>query len=243
MVPGESFEVRDGFADADGTPSTEMPSVRVVFAFAATDTGSSLTTTTWFDSLDALDRLLAMGMEQGMSEAMAQIDAVLADLATFAAGRTCEAQILSDTVVRVSRVIRGSVEQVWTAHHDPALLQRWLLGPDGWTMPVCEVATEVGDIYRYEWESVDASQRFGFTGTLLHSAPPHRSVTTEAMIGMDGSGTTNEMTLTPVDGGTLLSIVITYPSAEVRDMVLGTGMTDGMESSYARLEASVLASA
>jgi hypothetical protein len=37
--------------------------------------------------------------------------------------------------------------------------------------------------------------------------------------------------------------VITYPSAEVRDAVLGTGMTDGMETSYARLEREVLAAA
>ena len=122
----------------------------------------------------------------------------------------------------------------------PQLMQRWLLGPDGWTMPVCEVAVVVGEHYRYEWESVDGSQRFGFTGELLESTPPHRAVTTEQMIGMDGPATTNEMTLTPVEGGTLLSIVITYPSAEVRDMVLATGMTGGMETSYARLEESVL---
>jgi uncharacterized protein YndB with AHSA1/START domain len=57
------------------------------------------------------------------------------------------------------------------------------------------------------------------------------------MIGVEGSGTTNEMTLTPRDGGTLLSLVITYPSAQVRDMVLETGMVDGMETSYARLDA------
>ena len=55
--------------------------------------------------------------------------------------------------------------------------------------------------------------------------------------------TTNELTLTPVEGGTLLSLVITYANAEVRDAVLATGMTDGMETSYARLEAEVLASA
>jgi uncharacterized protein YndB with AHSA1/START domain len=115
-----------------------------------------------------------------------------------------------------------------------------LLGPDGWTMPVCEVATDVGDTYRYEWAQVDGQERFGFTGEVLESSPPHRAVTTEQMIGMDGPGTTNEMTLTPVEGGTLLSILITYPSAEVRDMVLGTGMTDGMETSYARLERDVL---
>ena len=115
-------------------------------------------------------------------------------------------------------------------------MQRWMLGPDGWTMPVGEVATRVGDTYRYEWESVDGAQRFGFTGALLESAPPHRAVTTEQMIGVEGPPATNEMTLTPVAGGTLLSVVITYPSAEVRDMVLATGMTGGMEISYARLE-------
>jgi uncharacterized protein YndB with AHSA1/START domain len=108
-------------------------------------------------------------------------------------------------------------------------------------MPVCEVATQVGQTYRYEWEAEDGSQRFGFTGALLDSAAPHRAVTTEQMIGMAGPPSTNEMTLTPVEGGTLLSIVITYPSAEVRDMVLATGMTDGMEASYARLEQAVLA--
>ena len=55
------------------------------------------------------------------------------------------------------------------------------------------------------------------------------------MIGMEGS-TLNELTLTSVEGGTLLSLVITYANAEMRDMVLATGMTDGMETSYARLE-------
>jgi uncharacterized protein YndB with AHSA1/START domain len=240
VAPLESFEVRDGFAETDGSANQELPSMRMVFRFTATDTGSQVTTTTYFNSVEDLDQLIAMGMEQGMHEAMSQMDAVLADLATFAAGRGCEAQILSDTQVRVSRIIRGTAEQVWAAHHEPALMQRWLLGPDGWTMPVCQVAAEVGDSYRYEWESDDGAQRFGFTGALLDSAPPHRAVTTEQMIGMDGPPATNEMTLTPVEGGTLLSIVITYPSAEVRDMVLATGMTDGMETSYTRLEELVL---
>lgn len=53
---------------------------------------------------------------------------------------------------------------------------------------------------------------------------------------MPGDPTVNELTLTPVEGGTLLSIVITYPSAKVRDTVLATGMVDGMEASYARLD-------
>src|SRR5690606_13756135 len=98
----------------------------------------------------------------------------------------------------------------------------------------------VGETYRYEWEADDGSGRFGFTGKVLESHPPYREVTTEAMLGMDGPGTTNEMTLTPVEGGTLLSLLIRYPDAETRDTVLGTGMVDGMETIYARLESAVL---
>ena len=234
--PGRSFEVRDGFASEDGSANAEMPSVRMVFTFAATDTGSKVTTTTYFASVADLDTLTSMGMEEGMRQAMGQMDAVLTDLASFAAGRACEAQILSDTQVRISRVIRGTVQQVWDAHHRADLMRRWMLGPDGWVMPVCEVATEVGQQYRYEWEREDGGQRFGFEGDLLETTPPTRAVTTERMIGTDGPTTRNELTLTPVESGTLLAIVISYPSAEVRDMVLATGMTNGMEASYARLE-------
>ncbi len=67
-----------------------------------------------------------------------------------------------------------------------------------------------------------------------------RSVTTERMIGMEGDGTINELTLTPVAEGTLMSLYVTYPSRELRDQILATGMTDGMETSYARLEREVL---
>ncbi len=236
-----SFEVRDGFAQPDGTPNTEMPSMRMVFTFSETDSGSRMITTTYFNSADELEQLLAMGMLEGTKAAMGQIDDVLADLTSFAHGRLTEAQILSDTQVRVSRVIRGTREQVWRAHQEPKLMQQWLLGPDGWTMPVCEIATEVGETYTYEWESNDDGTRFGFTGELRESVAPYRSVSTEQMIGSDGPVTLNEMTLTPVEGGTLLSIVITYPNAEIRDVILATGMTGGMETSYARLEEAVLA--
>jgi len=230
------FEVRDGFAEPDGAPNTQLPSMRMVFTFEALDTGSRVSTTTYFNSTDQLEQLLGMGMEQGMTEAMGQMEAVLADLATFAAGNATTTQILSDTQVRISRVIRGGLETVWRAHHEPTLLQQWLLGPDGWTMPVCGVATEVGQSYRYEWVQVDGERRFGFTGTLLEFLPPHRSVTTETMIGTEGPSSTNELTLTAVEDGTLLSILMTLPDTAVRDTVLATGMTDGMETSYVRLE-------
>lgn len=233
-----SFEILEGFSHADGSRDDAMPVCRMTFEFSATGTGTTLTTTTHFATIEDLTKLLGMGMAEGVGQAMEQMEAVLADLRTFAAELPISTQILSDTQVRISRVIRGSAEAVWRAHHEPALLQRWLLGPDGWTMPVCEVATSVGESYRYEWEK--GSDRFGFEGELLEAAAPYRSVTTERMIGLDAPGTTNELTLTPVEGGTLLSLVITYPDAQVRDTVLATGMTTGMETSYQRLESQVL---
>lgn len=241
IEPHKRIEVQDGFGDASGKPNADMPTMRMVFNFQGTATGSRFTSVTTFPSIEAMEQLVQMGMMEGMKSAMGQIDAVLADLASFAASRETELQLLSDTQVRMSRIIRGSVAQVWRAHQEPALVQRWLLGPDGWTMPVCEIASVVGQWYRYEWESNDGARRFGFEGELLESSPPYRAVTTEQMIGNPGASTRNEMTLVHVQAGTLLSIVTTYPSKELRDMILGTGMVTGVEASYARLEREVLA--
>ncbi|WP_062070373.1 SRPBCC family protein [Demequina sediminicola] len=243
VEPGHSFEVRDVFADGDGNENADMPSMRMTFSFEETDSGSRLVTVTHFNSLEELQQLIDMGMEEGTKSAMSQIDAVLADLASFAAGKGADLTLLGDTQARVSRVIRGSVEQVWKAHMDPDLMRKWMLGPDGWSMPVCEVATEVGQTYRNEWEPDEGveGERFGFTGTALELEAPHRAVMTESMIGMEDSQTTNELTLTEHPDGTLLTMVITYPTAELREYVLSTGMVDGMEDSYARLEREALA--
>ncbi len=232
----ESFDVVDSFANGKGEPNTELPTTRMAFAFEATESGSRLTTTSYFESVKDLEQLIEMGMLDGTRAAMAQIDTVLADLTAFASDRAAEAKVLSDTQVRVARVIRGTVDQVWRAHTDTGLMKQWLLGPDGWTMPICEIAVQIGDSYRYVWERDGGADRFGFTGELLELEEPYRAVTTEAMIGMDFPATLNELTLTPLDGGTLLSLVITYANAEQRDAVLATGMTKGMEASYARLE-------
>jgi uncharacterized protein YndB with AHSA1/START domain len=240
MEPYAYFEAQDVFTDEQGQVNTDMPSMRMRFTFEATEGGSRFTSVTWFTTLESMEQLVNMGMVEGTRSAMSQIDDVLTDLRTFANALPVNAQLLNDTQVRVSRVIRGSPEQLWRAHHEPSLMQRWLLGPDGWTMPVCEVATKVGDRFRYEWASADGQQRFGFEGELLESAKPWRTVTTEQMIGTDGPATRNELTFTPVQGGTLLSLVITYPSQELRDLILGTGMTTGMEASYARLEGELL---
>lgn len=241
------FEVLDGFANDDGTPNTEMPNMRMVLEFAETALGSRLTTTTYFNSLKELEQLKGIGMEEGLRAAMGQIDAVVEDLASFADGRATEVQLLGETRARVSRVIRGTPDEIWRAHTEPDLLRRWQLGPDGWSMPVCEFDAEPGQALRTEWQEDSTGNRFGFAGVVVEAARPRRLVTTERLISPDDPDgktspeTLNEMTLTPTTGGTLLAYVITYSDSDTREAVLATGMADGMESSYVRLENEVLA--
>ncbi len=242
VTEGESFEVLDGFARPDGTRDPDTPVMRMEFSFESTADGSRMVQTTHFASLADLESIMAQGMQEGTLSAMGQMDEVLADLRSFALGQSVRTQLIGDRQARLSRIIRGDVESVWRAHHEPELLRRWQLGPDGWTMPVCEVGSAAGEAYRYEWEREGGGDRFGFTGTVLSTVPPRREVTTESMIGQEDTATTNEMTLTPVDGGTLLTLLVTYPDPALRETILATGMADGLEAGYARLEAVVLTS-
>lgn len=230
---GNGFEVLDNFTDAEGTVFDGFPTMRVTYAFTATDTGARMTNVTTFTSLEGLQQAIDMGAVEGSRMAMDQLDAVLHDLRDYAQGKGTRTEILDDTHVRITRLIEGPQELVWRAHQEPELLKQWLLGPDGWQMVECEV----GDTYRYVWQQGDdESTRFGFEGETLISEAPRRSVTTEKMIGMEGEGTINDLQLYEEDGATLLTLLIEYPSLELRDMILATGMTDGMETSYARLE-------
>ena len=237
-----SFEVRDGFAHEDCAPNPDMPTMVMAFAFEETAAGSRVTTTTTFPSAEQLEQVLAMGMEEGMREAMGQMDGVLADLASFAHGVGTRLDVLSDTQIRISRVIRGSVADIWRAHTEPELMKQWLLGPDGWVMTECDFPVEVGAGYWFAWvRADDPSEGFGFGGEIVAVEQPHRLVTIERMFGAEGPETIQDITLTPVESGTLLSQVHTFPSLEARDKTLETGMVDGMEPTYARLESLLVA--
>ncbi|PZU39351.1 MAG: ATPase [Microbacterium sp.] len=232
------FEVLDSFTDEHGDPVEGMPSMRTTYDFTTTDAGTRLTNVTYFTSGEALEQVVAMGAVEGSTMAMNQLDRVLAGLRAYAQGKGTRTELLDDTHVRITRLIEGPRELVWRAHTEPELMTQWLLGPDGWRMSVCEVDPTVGGRYRYVWEPVGDTegQEFGFDGETVLSEPPRRAVTTEHMTGTDFASTLNDMTLDEEDGATLISIVIEYPDRETRDMVLATGMTDGMEASYARLE-------
>lgn len=234
---GVAFEVLDAFADADGTVFEGFPAMRVVFSFEPTDSGSTLRTVTYFDSHEALEQVVAMGAVEGSRLAMDQLDAVLHDLRDYAQGKGTRAELLDDTHVRITRLIEGPRDLVWRAHQDADLMRRWMLGPDGWSMTVCEPGTAVGQRYRYGWEQEGIlGSTFGFEGEVLLVEAPRRSVMTERMTGTEEPSTLNDLSLYEEDGATLLTLLIEYPDLETRDIILGTGMVSGMEDSYARLE-------
>ncbi len=79
VEPNRRMELEDGFANEDGTPNDDMPSMRMVFHFEPTDTGSRFTSVTTFHSLESMQQLLDMGMVEGLRSAMGQLDAVLAE--------------------------------------------------------------------------------------------------------------------------------------------------------------------
>jgi uncharacterized protein YndB with AHSA1/START domain len=145
-----------------------------------------------------------------------------------------------DTVVVIERHFAAPPEDVFRAHMDPELVRQWMLGPDGWTMPVCINEGRPGGKIRYEWTDGQGGG-FYLTGEIIELDPPHRSVHVERMHLPDPTPDNRiETTFTAVDGGTRMVMRMSLPDAATRKAMLETGMDQGMEASYQRLEQHVL---
>jgi uncharacterized protein YndB with AHSA1/START domain len=142
-----------------------------------------------------------------------------------------------DKHIVVTRRFAASPEAVYRAHTEPELIQKWLLGPEGWTMPVCIHDARPGGKFRYEWKNGNG-QGFHVTGEFLELEPYNRIVHVERMHLPDPTPDNHIETRFDPDGaGTLLMTMrMTLPDAETRRQMLATGMEHGMEASYVRLE-------
>ena len=141
-----------------------------------------------------------------------------------------------DRHVVVTRRFAASPEAVFRAHTDPTLVQKWLLGPDGWSMPVCISEAKPGGKIRYEW-SDGKGAGFHLTGEYVEVEPYSRIVHVERMHLPDPTPDNHVETRFEKDGtGTLMTMRMTLPDAETRAAMLATGMDEGMETSYARME-------
>jgi uncharacterized protein YndB with AHSA1/START domain len=141
-----------------------------------------------------------------------------------------------DTHIVVMRRFAAPPEAVYRAHTDPQLIQRWLLGPDGWTMPVCINEALPGGKIRYEWTDGKGGGFF-LTGEYIELVPFSRIVHVERMHLPDPTPDNHVETTFRRDGqGTLMMMRMTLPDAATRAAMLKSGMEHGMEESYARLE-------
>jgi uncharacterized protein YndB with AHSA1/START domain len=141
-----------------------------------------------------------------------------------------------DTHVVVTRRFAASPEKVYRAHIEPELLKKWLLGPEGWTMPVCISEARPGGRIRYEW-SDGKGGGFHLTGEYVSLEPFARIVHVERMHLPDPTPDNHVETRFEPDGqGTLMTMTMTLPDAATREAMLATGMEHGMEASYQRLE-------
>ena len=141
-----------------------------------------------------------------------------------------------DRYIVVMRRFAAPPEAVYRAHTDPNLVQKWMLGPDGWTMPVCISDARPGGSIRYEWAD-GKGNGFYLTGEFTALEPYSRIVHVERMHLPDVTPDNHVETRFEPDGdGTLMTMRMTLPNAQTREAMIATGMEHGMEASYARLE-------
>jgi uncharacterized protein YndB with AHSA1/START domain len=144
----------------------------------------------------------------------------------------------------LTRVVDAPRHLVFDAMTRPELLRRWLLGPPGWSMVVCEVDLRVGGTFRHTWRSADGKD-LSMHGVFREVLPPERIVRTESFdLGCDSQA--GEQLATAVlgeqGGKTTVTITVLYPSKEARDATLASGMEHGVAAGYDRL-AELLAAA
>jgi uncharacterized protein YndB with AHSA1/START domain len=148
----------------------------------------------------------------------------------------------SDREVQVARSFKAPRTLVYRAYTEPELLRRWLLGPPGWSMPVCEMDVRVGGRYRWRWRNETSGAEFGFTGSFREVQPVAKLVHSQAYdpgtVGGTHPGSEAMVTVTFDEeaGFTTVTTSIDFGSKEARDAAVATGMTDGMERSYQLLE-------
>jgi uncharacterized protein YndB with AHSA1/START domain len=141
----------------------------------------------------------------------------------------------SDCEIQVTRVFGAPRAVVFEAFTKPELVKRWLLGPPGWSMPVCEIDLKVGGSYRYVWQNDRDGSEMGLDGVFREIVAPKLLVATEnpSWYPSEALDTT---TFVEEGAATRMTITILYQSTEVRNVALRSGMDRGMAMSYDRLE-------
>jgi len=149
---------------------------------------------------------------------------------------TLEITALGERKIAMTREYDAPRALVFDAFTKPDLVRRWLLGPPGWTMPVCEIDLKVGGRYRYVWRNEAKDRSMGVSGVYRDVSPAARLVHTERF---DEAWYPGEALITSelveTSAGTSVTMTMLLESREARDGVLKSGMEGGVRQSYDRL--------
>jgi uncharacterized protein YndB with AHSA1/START domain len=138
----------------------------------------------------------------------------------------------SDREVEVTRIFNAPRPLVFKALTTPDLLMRWMHGPNGWTLAVCEVDLRVGGAFRYVWRKANGRE-MGMSGVFREITPPTRLVNSEVFDeDWTGGETLVTTTLSERGAATLLTVTVLYVSKAARDAALETNFVTGMELGY-----------
>lgn len=142
----------------------------------------------------------------------------------------------SDREIEISRDFQAPSQLVFDAFTKPELVRRWLLGPEGWTMPVCEIDLRVGGRYRYIWRK-NGVPDMGMGGVFREIVAPRLLVATEKFDESWYPGEALNTTIFVQRGEiTKATITVLYESQQARDTAARSGMEHGMAAGYDRLE-------
>jgi uncharacterized protein YndB with AHSA1/START domain len=145
---------------------------------------------------------------------------------------TLQVTLPSDREILMTRVFDAPCHLVFDAFSKPELLKRWF-GPRGWTLEVCEVDHRVGGSFRFVLRGPDGAL-MGMRGVYREITRPERSVHMESFDDYPGESQVTGV-FQEQDGKTTLTVTVLYPTKEVRDIVLKSGMEHGAAESYDRL--------
>jgi uncharacterized protein YndB with AHSA1/START domain len=149
-----------------------------------------------------------------------------------------EVSLPSDREIRVTRDFDARRALVFDAFTKPELVRRWLLGPPGWTMPLCEIDLRVGGAYRYVWRSEKDGSQMAVGGVFREITPLERLVASEKFDDAWYPGEALDTTeFVETRGITRTTITVLYESREARDTARRSGMEYGIAAGYDRLEA------
>ena len=139
----------------------------------------------------------------------------------------------SEREIAMTRVFNAPRSLVFDALTKPELLERWY-GPRGWSLVVCEIDLRVGGVWRFVTRRPDGKQ-IGQRGVYREIVRPERLVNTESWEDWNPGEVLVTTVLVEQGGETTFTSTLLFPSQEVRDALIKSGMTNGAAESYDKL--------